>query len=185
MTQARQIKGTLFKPWVVSIRANKSGIYDQYLSEEDKKYFNERILDSLWYPYEVFKKCFNAVCMIEAKENIEVIEKWGYLYGKGVLERIYKERLQIKELKTAVDSYNNLFKLWFNFGTQTGKIISDNEVHLSIQDFDKDFRLFYHISKGWMQGFFDAYLGTTVSAKFIEKSWEGSEKTTVKITWKS
>jgi hypothetical protein len=181
----KQIKGTLFKPWAISIRANKSGIYDQYLSEEDKKYLKDRVLDSLWYPYEVFKTCFNAVCKVEAQENIEVIEKWGYLYGKGVLERLYKERLKINELKSAVDSYNNLFKLWFNFGDQTGKVISDKEVHLTIQGLDKDFRLFYHISKGWMQGFFDAYLGTTVSAKFIEKSWEGSEKTTVKITWNS
>ncbi len=74
MTQVRQIKGTLFKPWVVSIRANKSGIYDHYLSEGDKKYLKQKILDSIWYPYEVFKTCFNAVCKIEAKENIEVIE---------------------------------------------------------------------------------------------------------------
>ena len=181
----RKIKGTLFKAWIIAIRVDKSGIYDQYLNEEDKKYINQRILDSAWYPYETFKNCFNAVCKIEAKENVKLIEKWGYDYGKNVLVRVYKEPLNKKDLKSAIKSYNNLFRLWFDFGKQYGEIISENEVHIFIEEFDKDFRLFYHIASGWMRGFFEFYIGTKVKAEFLQKSWENHNKTIIKITWNS
>jgi len=148
---------------VISIRANKNGAYDTYLSEDDNKYINQRILDSAWYPYDVFKNCYNAVCKVEAKENIKIIENWGYNYGKSVLDRIYKEPLRKRDLQSAVKSYNNLFRLWFNFGKQYGEIISENEVHIFIEEFDKNFKLFYHIASGWMRGFFEFYLGTKVS----------------------
>ncbi|MFX1275130.1 MAG: hypothetical protein ACFFAT_08815 [Promethearchaeota archaeon] len=179
----KKIKGTLLKPWVIAIRANRSGGYDDFITEEDKKIVNQRILDAAWYPYGTFKNCYNAVCKIEAKENIKVIEKWGYDYGKSVLERVYKEPMRKKELEAAISSYNNLFKLWFNFGYQHGEIISNDEVDIFIEDFDKDFKLFYHIAKGWMHGFFEAYLDTKVMTRFIEKSWEDADKTVVKITW--
>ena len=90
-----------------------------------------------------------------------------------------------KDLKTAITSYNNLFKLWFDFGKQHGEIISDNEVHIYIEEFDKDFKLFYHIASGWMRGFFESYLGNKVSTDFLEKSWDENERTVVKITWNS
>ena len=146
-------------------------------------YIHQRVLDSAWYPYEVFKKCFNLVCKVEAKENVKLIEKWGYNYGKSVLERIYKAPLQKRDLNAAIKSYNNLFRLWFNFGNQEGEIISENEVHIFIEDFDKDFRLFYYIASGWMKGFFEFYLGTKVSTAFLQKSWENSDRTIVKISW--
>ena len=85
----------------------------------------------------------------------------------------------------AIKSYNNLFKLWFDFGHQHGEIISDSEIHIFIEDFDPDFKLFYHIAKGWMAGFFESYLGTKVVTHFLKKSWEGDELTSVKITWNS
>ncbi|MFX1275133.1 MAG: hypothetical protein ACFFAT_08830 [Promethearchaeota archaeon] len=181
----KNIKGSLLKNFVIAIRANRSGVYEEFITDEDWKIINQRILDAAWYPYETFKNCFNAVCKVEAKDNIKIIEQWGYDYGNHILDRIYKEPMRKRDLETAMNSYNGLFKLWFNFGKQHGEIISDNEIHVFIEDFDKDFRLFYYNAIGWMRGFFNKYLSTRVTTEFLEKSWEGADKTVVKITWNS
>lgn len=179
----KRVKGSVLKNFVIAIRVNRSGAYEELLSDEDKNTINQRILDAAWYPYQTFKNCLTAVCKVEAKDNIKIIEQWGYDYGNRILDRMYKGPMNKKDLETAIHSYNGLFKLWFNFGKQYGKIISDNEIHIFIEDFDKDFRLFYYNAIGWMQGFLNKYLSTTVTAVFLEKSWEGADKTVVKITW--
>lgn len=181
----RKVKGVLLKFFVKSIRANKTGIYNDLLSEEDMGIVNKRILDGAWYPYEVFKNCFNAVCKVDGRDNVKVIQKWGYNRGKETLERLYKEPLMKRDLSGAVNSYNTLFKLWFNFGKQYGEIQSENNVDIIIEDFDKDFRLFYYIAMGWMQGFFEIYTGISITAKFLEKPWEGADKMVVNLSWNS
>jgi len=78
----RRVKGVLLKFFVKSIRANKSGIYDNLITEVDMQTVNKRILDAVWYPYEAFKNYFNAVCKVDAKDNVKIIQKWGYKRGK-------------------------------------------------------------------------------------------------------
>jgi len=181
----KKIKGSLFKAWAIAIRANKSGVYEHLISEEDKKIISQRILDAAWYPFATFKTCINAVCEVEANNNVETIEKWSYNYGKRALERTYKAPMRKTDLNTALKSYNSLFRLWFNFGNQHGEIISNHEVHITIENFDKDFKTFYHSAKGWMHSFFEAFLSKKVTSSFIEKTWEGADKTVIKITWNS
>ncbi len=181
----KKIKGALFKFFVKGIRANKSGIYETMLSEEDMKIVNQRILDAAWYPYETFKNCFNAVIKVFAKNDINITTKMGYNAGKETIERLYQGPMMKRELSEGIRSYNSLFKLWFNFGHQHGEIISENEIRISIEEFDPEFKYFYYIAMGWMQSFFDVYIGKKVETNFIEKSWDGDNRTTIKITWNS
>ncbi|MFX1275127.1 MAG: hypothetical protein ACFFAT_08800 [Promethearchaeota archaeon] len=181
----KKIKGSLFKAWAIAIRANKTGIYDDLISEEDKQVISQRILDAAWYPFDTFKRCIIAVCKVEARGNLRIIEKWSYDYGKTMIERTYNSPMNKKDLNMALNSYNRLFNLWFNFGRQYGEIISENEIHVIIDDFDKDFEVFYNSAKGWMASFFEMYLSTRVTTSFIEKSWNGANKTSIKITWNS
>ena len=178
-----KIKGALFKFYVKGIRANKTGIYQKMLSEEDLKIVNQRILDSAWYPFETFKNCFNAINKVVANNDKDIVKKMGYNAGKETLARLYTNPMNKKELSDAIKSYNNLFKLWFDFGHQYGEIVSDNEIKIIIEDFDPDFEYFYIIATGWMSSFFDAYLRTKVSTSFLEKSWEGDKRTAIKVKW--
>ena len=181
----RQIKGAVFKYFIMNIRANKTGIYDELLTEEEKEIVNQRILDAVWYPYDHFKKIFSAVAKAEANNDMNNIIKWGYDYAQKTLDRMYKDRMKKRGLRLAITTYDHMFKLWFDFGKQKGEIISDNEVNISFDDFDKDFDLFYYLACGWIQSFFEAYLGTKVSTKFLQKSWEGDEQTIINLTWTS
>jgi len=179
-----KVKGALLKLYIKGIRANKSGIYENMLSEEDMEIVNQRILDGAWYSFETFKNCFSAVTQVYAKNDKKIVKKMGYNAGKETIKRLYRGPMMKRDLSDAIKSYNNLFRLWFDFGKQYGEIVSENEIKIIIEDFDPDFEFFYYIAEGWMESFFDGYLGTKVSTEIIEKSWKGAKRTTVKITWK-
>ncbi|MFX1239220.1 MAG: hypothetical protein ACFFAS_13055 [Promethearchaeota archaeon] len=179
------VRGGLFKVFVKSIRANKTNVYDTLLEEDDKEIVNQLILDSGWYPFKTYKNCVNAVAKVDADEATNIVEQWGYNAGKNLVNRVYKNILRKKRIELAIKSYNQLFKLWFNFGVQKGEIISDNELHISFEEFDSNFKFFYHLAKGWITSYFETYLNIKVNATFIKKSWEGADKTIIKLMWNS
>lgn len=96
---------------------------------------------------------------------------------------MYKDRMKKRGVELAIAAYDHLFNMWFDFGHQHGEIISDNEINISFNDFDRDFEFFYYVASGWIRCFFEAYMGTKVTTKFLQKSWESAEKTVIKLTW--
>ena len=181
----KKTKGSLLKYIVIPIRANKTGIYDEILTEEEKKFVNQQILDAVWYPYKYYKNLYNAIGKVEAKGDMEIAIKWGYDQGKVVIKNMYKNLDEKRSPRHALTSYLHLVKLWFNFGAHDGEIVSDNEINVSIGDFDDDFEIFYFSTMGWLKAFFEGYLNTTISAKFLKKAWMGDDKTVYNLTWRA
>ncbi len=181
----RQIKGALFKYFIINIRGNKTGIYDNILTEEEKNIVNQQILDALWYPYEHFKIISEAIYRAEGIVNKDEMKVWGYNHSKKFLDNLHKSSTQTRAITLAIKTYDRLFNLWFNFGKQHGEIISDNEVNFIFEDFDDEFDMIYYMAAGWIQGFMEAYLNKKAKTKFIQKSWEGDDKTIINITWSS
>ncbi|MFX1276200.1 MAG: hypothetical protein ACFFBP_09015 [Promethearchaeota archaeon] len=181
----RQIKGALFKHFIINIRANKSGIYDKILSEEEKKIVDQQILDAIWYPYDQFKMICIATAKAEAEGNKDNLKNWGYTHAKKFLKHLHKDNIKKRGISLALKTYNRLFKLWFNFGKQYGELVSENEINFIFEDFDSNFDLIYYLASGWIQSFIEAYLNQTVRTKFLKKSWEGDEKTIINLSWSS
>ena len=179
----KKIKGSLLKYVVMIIRANKTGSYDEILKEEEKNFVKQRIQDAVWYPFEFYKNLYNAIGKVEAKGEMETAIKWSYDQGKVVIKSMYKNIDEKRSLRHALTSFLHLIKLWFNFGTHDGEIVSDNEINISIGDFDEDFELFYYSTIGWLKAFFEGYSNTNISAKFMKKAWIGDEKTLYNLTW--
>ncbi|MFX1236845.1 MAG: hypothetical protein ACFFAS_04985 [Promethearchaeota archaeon] len=182
MIREKKVKGSMLKPFVIGIRADKNGTYDNLLSEEDKEVLKLKILDSAWYPYETYKNTFNAVAKVSARGNMEIVRRWGMERGKEITERMYRGARVKRDLKTAVGLFNRFFKLWFNFGAQAEEMISENEVNLTYVDFDLDFEAFYYTAIGWMEIAFNILIGKKINAKFVTKSWIEKKPTVINIT---
>lgn len=181
MKSTRKAKGSMLKPIVIGIRADKSGTYDNLLSEEDKQVIYSKILDSAWYPYDTYKNAFNAVTKIFAKGNMEIVRKWGRERGRNTIERMYRTQTLKRDLDTAVNLYERFFNLWFNFGSHRGEIISENEANIIIEDFDPDFEVFYYTAAGWIETAFNLLMGKKINTKFLAKSWKGDKETIINI----
>ncbi len=177
----KQAKGSMLKPFIIGIRADKSGAYDNLLSEEDRHIINSKILDSAWYPYETYKSTFNAVTKVFARGNMEIVRRWGRERGKEITEKMYSGAQIKRDLKTAIGLFNRFFKLWFNFGNQAAEMISENEANLTYEDFDMDFEAFYYTAIGWIEIGLNILTGKKITAKFITKSWLENKPTVVNI----
>ncbi|MBN1801505.1 MAG: hypothetical protein JW891_08365 [Candidatus Lokiarchaeota archaeon] len=181
----KKVRGGLLKATVKAIRANKTGVYDSLINDDDKKIVRQQILESAWYPFDTYKRLLNTVAKIIANDDVKIVEKWGYSDGRKNVTRIHKGRSQKITQRLAMKAYNSLFKLWFNFGDQKADLVSENEMHLVLDGFDPDFKFFYYLAKGWMTSYFENYFNANISATFLKKSWEGADKTVIGLKWSS
>ncbi|MFX1381460.1 MAG: hypothetical protein ACFFBP_03380 [Promethearchaeota archaeon] len=181
----KQVKGTMFKMIIKAIKADKSGTYDNILSDKAKEMMNQRILDSIWYPFDIYKECFNALCKVTANDKKEVIIKWGRVESERLMTRIYSQAITEGNIESAIEKYARFHKMVFNFGEIQSELISDNQIIVNYREFEKDFRNFYYIAIGWIDKFIDLCIGKKAQYEILKKSWEGADLTQFKLSWSS
>jgi hypothetical protein len=180
----KQVKGVALVTFVKAIRANKSGVYDKYLLKEDLPIINKKIVDQLWYPYETFKRCFNAVYDIVGKKNEEKVKEWGRLYAELIMATTFK--ITIKENKPLehIKRIPGYITHFFDFGNAEVTVENPNRVLLKLSDLDPDFQLIYIFLAGWFQRVAELCGAKNVQCEFIDKSWVNKSNTTsYRFTW--
>ncbi|MFO7557939.1 MAG: hypothetical protein R6X10_03835 [Desulfobacterales bacterium] len=179
----RKVKGSIFIPWAKAIKADKTGLYDDHLTEEDKKVLSGLILSSSWYSFETYKNCFNAVSTVIAQNNPETLLEWGREYSNQIMGSVYKRAILEGDPKQAMEQFVFVFKSMFSFAKMSNEFVSDTEMIVSIEEFDPDFELCYYLFRGWLEKFIELCLKKAVQTKFVQKSWEGAPLTQIKVTW--
>ncbi|MBW1845636.1 MAG: hypothetical protein JRI53_12730 [Deltaproteobacteria bacterium] len=175
----------MFIEIVKGIKSDKSGAYDNLLTEEDKNLLSKTILLGSWYPYDVYKRCFNALAQVIAKGDMEICKQWGHAQGEGMIKSVYKSVLKEKNYKTAMEKFISLFKLMYDFGELSVSFISDNEMEVAYKDFDPDFQVSYIVAQGWVEKILEICGCKDVKSKFLVKSWEGAGATALHFSWTS
>lgn len=180
----KQVKGSMFRDVVRAIKAmNKEGHFDNLLSEETKNYLSQRILSSSWYPLEAYKDGLNALFKVVAKNNENVVVKWGRDFCDVTMKSIYKQIIADGDIKRAMERYKRFHNMIFNFGEFTYDFISDNEIMLYYKDHESDFKVYFYLIKGWNERFLELCTNKKVKSMFLKKTWTGDELTTLKISW--
>jgi hypothetical protein len=151
----RHVKGILLKPILKAIRANKNGVYDELLSEKDREIISQKILTSLWYPFEVYKNGFNAILHVKANGNCELIRQASRKEGEIVMNSIDKSAFIKGDLKRSLEAFVRLFKLMFDFSCIEVKELSNNHTILEYIDFDTDFEVFFYAARDWTERFLE------------------------------
>jgi hypothetical protein len=183
----RQVKGTMVLMVVKSIKymKDKKAEYDKILSDEAKAFLNQRILSTNWYPYEPYKECFDALCFLEAKNDVKIIAQWGRVESKRLMTTIYKISVFKGDIQVAADKYSRFHKRAFNFGKITSEILSDTEIIFTYEDFDPSWENFYYVGVGYAQAFIELCIEKKTDYHFLTKSWKGEGWTQVKLSWPS
>ena len=183
----REVKGILLIMIAKTIRANKSGVYDDLLSEREWEVISQKILTSVWYPFDVYKKCFEALVKVEAKGRLDIVKQAGRNESEETMTSIYKTAIIKGNPKKSLKAFVRLYKLMFNFGRMETEELSDHHFIVSYIDFDPTFKLFYYAVSGWTEKLIELVIGKDkdINSEFLVKSWEGGNKTTIKYTWES
>ena len=179
----RKVKGTILVPWVKAIKADKSGTFEALLTSNDKEALSKLVLSSSWYPFETYKNCVNAVAKVVAQGDGETIRQWGRAYSDEIMTSVYKRAIKKGDPKAAMDQFAYVFKSMFNFGKVSSEVSSDQEMVVSIEDFEADFELFYHVTRGWLERFMELCLDKEVHSEFVKQSWSGAPLTQIKTSW--
>ena len=179
----KQVKGSMFKLVIKAIKANKTDIYHDLLSENSKELLSKRIIDSVWYPFDAYKNCFNALCEVQAKNDQKVLKEWGRVESERLMTTTYKVAITQRNLISAMDKYRRFHKRVFNFGDILSVFDSNSQMIVTYEDFEQDFENFYHIAIGWIDKFIDLCIGKKANYTFLKKSWEGADATQFKASW--
>ena len=90
----QNIKGSALIPFVKTIRADKSGVYDKWLTDEDRTIAAGKVFPSSWYPFETYQRCLTAVERVvingDDETQKERLYDWGYDAANSLLSGPYK-----------------------------------------------------------------------------------------------
>ncbi|MBN1800446.1 MAG: hypothetical protein JW891_03015 [Candidatus Lokiarchaeota archaeon] len=179
----RMAKGSVFKSVARGIRSDKTGLYEDLISEEAKELISKRILSSSWYPFEIYKNCLNAVARIVIKGNMTIVRNWGVDYFDELLPTVFKEGIKGEEIHKAMEKYKRFLSMVYNFGEFLVEYPSENELMITYRNFDKDFEVLYEIIRSFTEKFVETSVGEKTNSEFVQKSWEDAENTVLKIWW--
>jgi hypothetical protein len=178
-----RVKGTLLVDFVKSIKADKSGAYRSYLSAQDQEILSQRILASMWYPFETYKNCFQAVVQVQAKGDLNMVRKWGRTYAESILKEVYKNIVVENNPRELFSKMALVRKLWFDFGDFEEDWMAGKKVRMRIKNFDPDFEFFYHLLRGWYEKALELGGAKNVRSQFVAKSWKGDPETTIELSY--
>ena len=179
----KHVKGTMVIMIVKAIRANKKEHFEHLLTEKDKELVSQHILSASWYPFDTYKNCFNALAEVLTKGNMDLCRQWGKIQGERTMETFYQQAIIKGNIKKALEKFMRFFKLMYDFGNFSVEYPSNNQAIIIFNDFDRDFKIFYHVAQGWVERYFELCGCNDVESKFIAKSWEGAEESKIQISW--
>ena len=111
----RRVKGTLILDYVRMVRRNKDKDWNKYLKPEDWEIINGRILPSLWYPYETYKRAGWAAFHLIAGGNYDLVHAWGKISVDLLTKGPYKSIISDQNPLRALEGFVNLRRQFFNF----------------------------------------------------------------------
>jgi hypothetical protein len=179
----KNVKGSILVDFVKTIKANKTGVYDRFLTDEDRSVINQHILPSAWYPYETFRNCFNAVFEVVAKKNPDQVKGWGELYGQAIISELYKGFLKQGEPLDYIKKYQVYVKNFFDFGRIEVIEEKPNQVLVKLVDFDSEFAPLYYMMFGWLKKTLELCGAKDLNAEIAAKSWQDPVDTAFRFRW--
>lgn len=178
-----RVKGSIFTPWVIGVRADKSGACDKHLNDEDRKIISNQILASSWYPFETYINVSNAVVKELAKDDMELVRQWGRDFTDSTYRHIYKNLFSETDPKRAMKSHQLMFKTLFDFIDVDVEEVSENEYIVKFGGVEPNFEAFFYSTLGTFEKALEYGGAKGLKAEFIDKSWEGAPTTRVRFSW--
>lgn len=183
--QDRNVKGTMLLDMIRMIRANKDLPWDEYLDAEDWKTISSIILQSNWYPIELYQKLGWAVFQVVAKGNLELVRARGRARGKELFGDIYKSIVANNGPLEALNAFVKRYCTLFNFSILRFEKVEEKNARI-YHDFKLDHPVFVaycHQLIGHFEALIEMTGGKNSKIELIAKQWEGAPATIFDIAW--
>ena len=177
-----KVKGSVFITLVKAIKSNKSGVYDKYLTDQDREIINQKILSSFWYPYETYKHCINAIYEVIAKKNPNVAKEWGRTESRALMTNMYSTFIS-SDPTDFINAYEMIHKNFYDFGKIEVVEEGKNQVVFKLTDFDVQCLPVFYLIEGWLECGLELCGAKNINSEFLSQSWKGYPESTIRFTW--
>ncbi|OGP50750.1 MAG: hypothetical protein A2Y79_04570 [Deltaproteobacteria bacterium RBG_13_43_22] len=177
-----KVKGSVFITLVKALKSDKSGVYDKYLTVQDREVISQKILPSFWYPYETYKHGITAIFEVIAKKNPNVAKAWGRTESQSLMTNMYSAFISSDPLDF-INAYEMIHKSFYDFGKIEVFEGGKNQVVFKLTDFDVQCVPIFYMIEGWLECGLELCGAKDIKSEFLTKSWEGHPETTIRFTW--
>ena len=131
-TKNWRVKGTLLLDYVRMIKANKDRPWHKYLTPKDIEIIEGRVLPSVWYPYETFRRCGLATFHELAGSRLETVRAWGKIWLTHLVKEVYTSVSTEKDPLKAIERFLNLRKQFFNFEALSYEKVGEKHIKIRL-----------------------------------------------------
>ena len=111
-----KVKGSMMMFVVKGVRAAGVEHFDALLNDEDRGFLTQRILPINWYPFDSYKRLFDALVTVVARGNPQTIRQWGRDYGSTILQGVYQSTISPGDPLRSLKNYEQRFSSFYDFG---------------------------------------------------------------------
>jgi hypothetical protein len=180
----RHVKGVLFLDYVRMIRAVKSYDWSKTLSPRELAFLKSPILLDQWYPMDVFEQLGNAILVVIAQGQMELVKMWG----RTSVDQLRTQQPMLVAVGDPVETLNRfrvLRSTYFDFDTLSVPILHLDEAQVLI---DYQMGMPAEEAASWQtMGFFERLLEVAgardVSGRFSARSWAAEGRTLLSLHW--
>ncbi|MBN1662358.1 MAG: hypothetical protein JW943_02045 [Deltaproteobacteria bacterium] len=178
-----KVKGSIFINLIKVIKSDKSGIFDKYLTAQDRGIINQKIYASFWYPYETYKNCLNAIYDVYGKKNPSAAKEWGRTGCKQAMTNMYSAFISDGDPMSFINSYGMIHKNFYDFGELEVIEEGKNQAVLKFTGLDAQCVPIFYMLQGWLEEGIALCGAQNIKGVFLTKSWEGHPETSMRFTW--
>jgi len=183
----QKVKGTMLADIVRMIRKNKDKNWGEYLKPEDWDVINRKILDSAWYPLELYTRFGLAAFEILANGDPRISYMGGQIRGEELFKGVYKSIIIDKYPMKSLHRFVGMYGLLFNFSVFTIEDVGENHVKIfhkfDRKNLEKNIPYCHHLM-GLLDTLIEMTGGKDIKIELTAKQWENAPATIFGITWK-
>lgn len=181
----RNVKGILFSDYVRMIRSHKGVDWAAQLEREDMFYLRTKIEPLEWYPMETFERFGNAILREVANGDLEAVRMWGCMSVDQLTMASPNLVCEGNPIETMM-RFRVQRATYFDFEALEIPTLVDDHAHVVIHYYMG--RMAEEAASYQTMGFFERLLeragATSISARFLECSWIGEDRTLLALHWR-
>jgi hypothetical protein len=184
-TKNWQVKGSLLLDYIRMIKANKDKPWHKYLTPEDMEIIEGRVLPSVWYPYETFRRCGLATFHELAGGKVEAVRAWGKISMEQLVKGLYSSVVTEKDPMKAIERFVSMRRQFFDFDARTHEKVGEKHIKVRLQTIPDREGIEAYTAQltGGFEKLIELTGGKNPKIVLTKKQWAGDPVTELDISW--
>ena len=169
-----KIKGTLLVGIVKLIKSNKDKNLEAHFTEADRRFLEERVVFSTWYPGVIVRHLIQVIYEVIAKKNPEAARQWGRFAALTVIPIAYKTFTEMDTFET-LKSFREIFPSFVDSPWFKVTVEKPGQIEARYLDPGDEpiFIPFAYMMGGWIEGLIEISKGKALEFSITQEKVEG------------